>query len=287
MPGHGLGQLLFDRVLDRRVDRQNDVFSRDGRLEDPGLIAAAAPDPVVDLLALLALENGVAAGFDAGQRFAGEVHPADDVGGQGPVGVMTAGPRFELDARKPQGHDPGRGLLGDLFFHVSVAGIVPQPAEHIGDLALREAELFLELEDLVALLGRRLFVDRADGDRRGGKAAGQDLAVAVEDVAAAGLDLDPAPGLVEHGRLGPGVAEDLDLDEPRGDDDPPAGQDERQDLDPPADVGFVERSHDRCLNAVRSISDRRYPHPRDRRVPAIPWRSSRPGPDRAGRPGGA
>ncbi|MCK7470526.1 MAG: hypothetical protein MZU95_06825 [Desulfomicrobium escambiense] len=83
-----------------------------------------------------------------------------------------------------------------------------------------------------------------------GMAAGQDLAVAVEDVAAPRLDGRLVEGLAENGGLGPGVADDLDLDEAQGDDGGPRDEDCRQDLGPLPDVVLVECAHGLALSGM-------------------------------------
>ena len=174
--------------------------------------------------------------------------------GPAPQGIMPPRRRLELDALQFPGHDLGCVLLGDLFFHVGIVALVFQPAQDVSDVLLGQAEKALERADLVPLVGRRFILDRSDIDRYGGKTAGQDLAITVEDRPPPGLHRDLVPVLVEDGRFGPGVAEDLDLDEPEGDDGRPGGQDKTQDQGPLSDVALVECPHRRRLSGTCPVS---------------------------------
>ena len=112
--GHRFFDLALGDVLDHGVDRQVDVpaaFGGDGLLAPVRpLVRVAVDDP----LARLAAERVVEEDFHSGQAVVVDIHSAQDVGGQGALGVNPLRLLLGEDAGKPKRVDGGRGLELDF-----------------------------------------------------------------------------------------------------------------------------------------------------------------------------
>ncbi len=150
---------------------------------------------------------------------------ADDVCGEGAIGVMAAGHGEDGEAGEFGGPfgDVGDGTVVDIFPEGEGHGALRMdvPADGLGGDLAREAEALCELVDegidgingIFPLAGLLEFLAIED-DGVGGAVVGEDFAIAVEDAAAEPWQFDTAQTLCELRFAVTGALNDLHLPEP-------------------------------------------------------------------------
>ena len=210
---HHLRQRLFHIVLHRSVQRQHDVAAVLGLV-----ILLIAVGHVVARVVLaghhqtrLAVQNAVIPRLQPVQTVIIRAHEADDLGGEGGIGVVALGVGDHVHALYALVIDIAADLIGHILLHPQLQHLV------LGVCALHffQDALFVDLQYLRELLrhavlgpghGFILVAERAVYLQRGQKYRfrrgrnGHDVAVAVIDGAAGGRDLRAAGLLIQ--RLG-------------------------------------------------------------------------------------
>ena len=250
-------------LLQVDVDGEHDVGAvarRDGVRHAAGDGRAVAAR-LVDALAITALEDVVVVVLEARERGAVLVHITEDLSAGRPVGVDALGVRLVVDAREALVRELLRHLVSlrdvDALREVRVAGARAGQRLQIG-IAVAAEDLDEHVRDVVRgavgrLGGLALLVLDGLHDRRrvaddvlAVDADGKDVAVAVVDGAALGVQGDDVRPAV-LGTLGePGPVDDLDVDEPEEHDDEGRGGQGDEYAHPP-----LARPH---IGAVRGSS---------------------------------